>query len=510
MAVALAAPNDGSARAGEAVAQLGGDAVDVAVAAMFAALVSEPGISSLGGGGFVTIGGGSDGQPPITIDGSVVVPGRGRDPAAVAAEPARLFLEYGGGTEMLIGPASVAVPGTLTALELAHRRFGRIGWAEVVAPSIQLARDGFQLGSAAAHYLGFAGEPLFGLDPSASAVLTGTGGIALGLGDRMRMPELASFLERVAAEGAAALMSGDVAAALAAQMDEQGGLLTARDLADYRPIVRPSLLVHSSGWTFGTNPGPAVGGAVLAAMLTLLESGAGPVALAEMVEVQREVLSYRVRELDRAPDRVAAVRSMLQQAAAGRLNGLRHGPKAPSTVHVSAVDADGQACAITASAGYGAGVSVPGTGVWLNNCLGEPELTRGRLRPGERLVSNMAPTVGRHEDGRVLAIGSPGADRIATAVLQTLAALIGGASLADAVRRPRVHVSVDDEGTPLRVEYEADVLSAEQVPDAAGLPWRRHEPLSMFFGGVGAALLGSAGRLAGAADPRRDGAVVLT
>jgi gamma-glutamyltranspeptidase/glutathione hydrolase len=477
--------------------------VDVAIAAIFAALVSEPGISSLGGGAFVTIA--AEGQAPVTVDGSVAVPGLGRDPSAPIADPVHLFLEYAGGTDMLIGPASVAVPGTLTALELAHQRFGRLPWAEVVAPSVQLARDGFPLGSAAAHYLGFASEPLFGLDSSAAAVLTGMDGIALGPGDRMRMPELADFLERVAIEGAAALMSGDVAKNLVEQMYEQGALLTAADLAEYEPAIRPALQVRVSDWTFATNPAPAVGGPVLGAMLTLLRAGRdGHVPLRDLVAVQRDVLTYRVRELDRAPDRVAAARAMLEAAASGPLRGT----KAPSTVHVSAVDAKGQACAITASAGYGAGVSAPGTGVWLNNCLGEPELIRGTLTPGERLVSNMTPTVGWHADGRVLAIGSPGAARIAMAVLQTLAGLIAGDSLVEAIRRPRVHVSVTDDGTATRVEYERDVEGRDGV--APDLPWREHEPLAMFFGGVAAALLGPEGALAAAADPRRDGAVVLT
>jgi gamma-glutamyltranspeptidase/glutathione hydrolase len=178
-------------------------------------------------------------------------------------------------------------------------------------------------------------------------------------------------------------------------------------------------------------------------------------------------------------------------------------------VHVSSVDGDGLACSVTASSGYGAGVSVPGTGIWLNNCLGERELNRlGRhaLPPGERLISNMTPTVGRHDDGRVLAIGSPGADRIATAVLQVVLALLAGDSLAQAIERPRVHVSCDDQGIPITVEYEADLADAEP---SGPLPWRQHPPASMFFGGVAAALRGVDGYLEAAADGRREGAVYV-
>jgi gamma-glutamyltranspeptidase/glutathione hydrolase len=202
--------------------------------------------------------------------------------------------------------------------------------------------------------------------------------------------------------------------------------------------------------------------------------------------------------------------------------------RAPSTVHVSAVDGEGLACAVTASSGYGAGVSVPGTGIWLNNCLGERELNRlgpHALVPGERLVSNMTPTVGRHDDGRVLAIGSPGADRIATAVVQVVLGLLAGDRLAAAIDRPRVHVSCDDDGIPVTVEYEADhreaMAEVEAGREAAGpagapgagpksVPWRRHPASSMFFGGVAAALRGSDGRLEAGADGRREGAVTVS
>jgi gamma-glutamyltranspeptidase/glutathione hydrolase len=175
------------------------------------------------------------------------------------------------------------------------------------------------------------------------------------------------------------------------------------------------------------------------------------------------------------------------------------------------------ACAVTASSGYGAGVSVPGTGIWLNNCLGERELNRRgphALAPGERLVSNMTPTVGRHDDGRVLAIGSPGADRIATAVLQVVLALLAGESLAEAIQRPRVHVSCNDQGHPVTVEYEADLRTSfpeVEVPEVGvgSLPWREHPAQSMYFGGVAAALRAADGQLEAAADGRREGAVMV-
>jgi len=179
------------------------------------------------------------------------------------------------------------------------------------------------------------------------------------------------------------------------------------------------------------------------------------------------------------------------------------------------VDAGGTACAITSSYGYGSGATVPGTGLWLNNCLGERELNRAApAAPGTRLASNMAPTVGRRDDGAVLAVGSPGADRITTALLQVLASVAHGAtSLQAAVDQPRLHVHhlEDDEGPQDRDGPRVQVEAEEDLPlPDLDLPVRRHHPLSMYFGGVGAALRLPSGRLEAAADPRRAGAALVS
>jgi gamma-glutamyltranspeptidase/glutathione hydrolase len=515
--VAIAGPNVYSVQAGGEVAELGGNAVDVAIAALCAALVSEPGIASFGGGGFVTVA--PPGRPPVTIDGSVAMPGSGLPAEVFGRGLHPLHLEYGGGTDTDVGPGSVATPGTLVALELAHRRFGHVPWPEVIAPAALLARKGFRMGLAAGNYLAFSGVALFGRDPSARAVLTGEDGRQLQTGDTIWMPELGDFLDRVIKEGSAALHRGETAQALVAEMAAHEGLLTLADLEGYRAVVRPALSSRIGGWQWATNPAPAVGGPVLTAMLLLAQppsDPAGPatdrLGLAELIDLQGAVLSHRLRHLDTARssgERRAAAEALIAAITARGANWL---VGSPSTVHVSSVDGAGLACSVTASSGYGAGVSVPGTGVWLNNCLGERELNRlgpHALAPGDRLISNMTPTVGRHDDGRVLAIGSPGADRITTAVLQVVLGLLAGDSLTEAIDRPRVHVSLDDAGRPARVDYEADLPRAADFAAAATLPWREHPSRSMFFGGVAAAARRADGGLEAAADPRREGAVLI-
>lgn len=510
----MAAPNLSAARAAARMADEGGGAVDAAVAATLVTMVSEPGIVSLAGGAFVTLWpAGSD--RAVTVDGCVAAPGLG-GPGERPVSAHDIRTDYGGGVTMTVGLGSVAVPGALAALGEAHERHGVLPWRAVVEPAVEVARDGFVLGSAAGYYLPFVRDSTYGWDPETVRALRGPDGGWHGTGDLMRLDGLEQTVRLIADEGARTLHDGTLAAAVATDMAARGGRVSAEDLAAYRPIVRAALPVRAARWDLRTNPPPSIGGPVLAAMLTLLgERPAGAWTeddVAHLVAVQRRVLDARRDRLDLADDRTAAALALLDEvgwtpAAAG----------SPSTAQVSVVDAGGTACSVTTSHGYGSGATVPGTGLWLNNCLGEKELTRaGPPAAGERLPSNMAPTVGRRDDGAVLALGSPGADRITTALLQVLASVAhGGAGLQEAVDRPRLHVhhladgegegaGDDDTGVTVVVEAESDL----PLPPV-DLAVRRHPPRSMYFGGVGAAVRHADGRLEAAADPRRAGVVVV-
>ena len=496
--LAVAAPNRASADAAIRTGAAGGSAADAAVAAMLVSMVTEPGIVSLAGGAFVTVWPAEGGGAAVTVDGYVAMPGTG-GPAPGAGPPSvhDVHTRYGGGVTMSVGHGTVATPGALAALDLTVQRYGRLPWAEVVAPAHEVARDGFLLGTASGYYLPYVRDSVFGWDPETAAALRRPDGGWLESGDRMLIAGLGDTLAELARRGARSLYDGALAEALVTDMSRRGGLVTRADLAGYRPVVRPALAFESGDWSLRTNPPPAIGGPVLAAMVTLLD-GSGP---AELTRVQRRVLDIRRDRLDAAGDREAAARELLAEV------GLSHRPGPPSTVHVSVVDADGDACAITASYGYGSGATVPGTGLWLNNSLGEHELNRGEpARPGQRLASNMAPTVGRSADGGVLAIGSPGADRITTALLQVLAAFTRtGDDLAAAIAHPRLHVHHLPDGDGVRVEAEEDL----DLPPME-LPVRRHHARAMYFGGVAAALLDPVAGLVAAGDPRRDGAVAVS
>lgn len=500
--VAVAATGPVSVEAGLAVARAGGNAVDVAIASMVAAMSTEPGIVSALGGAYVTIWP-ADGEPEV-IDGNVEMPGRDQPPERFGSGLREFSVDYGGGITLYAGHGSVATPGALAALGLAHERHGSAAWRDVLAPSAAALREGFHIGAAAASYLALTADNVFGWDEHTRPLVTRSDGSPLRGGDLVRSLDLADILDLIGEEGFQTVYTGELAARIASDSAARGGLLTAADLAAYRAVVRTPLTLRLGDWEVATNPPPSVGGPMLAVMLGELAAREGR-SWADVIEIQRHVLSYRHHIHDLSQDLEEDGYGLLETVERHGLPGL---PTSSSTAHVSAVDSDGRACAITASSGYGAGATVPGTGLMLNNCLGEPELNRlglHALAPGTRLASNMAPSVGRSADGGTLAIGTPGADRITTALMQVLARYcLMGASLQDAIDRPRLHVRVL-EGGAHRLEHEDDPEMTAAAAES-GMETVAHPRHSMFFGGVGAAHRSADGRLSAAADPRREAA----
>ncbi len=499
----IAAASVAAADAGAEVADNGGNAVDAAIAAVVASMTSELGIVSPGGGAFVNIWPASG--HPVVIDAYAEMPGRGRN-GEFASTTERVSMQYGGGMETIVGWGSVATPGAFAGFDLAHRSYGAAPWATLFEPSIGLANDGFAVSSASAHYLGYSHDLVYGWDEETYVTHHRSDGSAVEEGDIVVNPALASTLGALAAEGADLLYRGELGRSLVAVCEERGGLISLADLEAYEAVVRPPSRISMHGWDVATNAPPAVGGITLSALLTLLErlglSGWSADVVAAMARAQAAVFSFRRSELDGDRDRMGAADDLAQMASRGDLMAM-HG--SPSTVHVSAVDETGLACSITSSAGYGSGATIPGTGFGLNNSLGEVELISEGLHaltPGTRMLSNMAPTIARKPDGRTVAIGSPGADRITSAIASVLYNhLVCGMPIDDAIVAPRIHAEMFNGVPTLAVEEGVD---ASEVVDLAV---RTLPSNSMYFGGVQVALVDADGRLTGAADPRRSGAV---
>jgi len=503
--VAVASSTKLAADAGAIVADAGGNAVDAAVAAAFVSITTEPAICALGAGGFLTIWPPSG--DPVTIDGYIEMPGRGLPPERFGGGRRDVRIGYGGGVDITVGHGSVGTPGGVAALSVASERYGRLPWAEVVEPAYQDVKNGFALSLASYTYLEHAAEAVFGWNEQSHRAVHHPDGTIRRPGETIWIEDLAHTLRRIADYGAEEFYVGETARRIAADSARHGGVLTLEDLATYQAIVRHPLVTGVEKWQVATNPPPALGGSTLTAMLLLMQNEPvdqwGPHEVAWLARVQEGVLDYRIKNLDLSEDLERDLERLLDDA---RMGELKRWVSSPATVHTSAVDADGLACSVTMSAGYGSGVMPPGTGVWMNNCLGEHELNRCGFHgwpTGTRLPSNMAPTVARHEDGSVISIGSPGAGRITTAILQVLVNHLHlGMTLGEAVGHARLHV--EDYGGKKVAAYEPG-LPVEEVQ----IPTRPFDTLDMYFGGAGVAKLNVDGTFELAADPRRGGGTTI-
>jgi gamma-glutamyltranspeptidase/glutathione hydrolase len=484
----IAAGNRLGAEAATRVAQEGGNAVDACLAAAIMAWVAEPFFSSIGGSGFVAVR-----APDSTVE---VIDGNNTMPTTSPAFPGqgldRVYMDYSNGMYTGIGAGSIAVPGILAAARVAWERHGSIGWDMLFQPAIDAADKGLPFPLTSAYYLSVTWDPIW-MRESTSRSLFEHDGNLLGAGDLFVQPDLADALRAVASEGPSVFYTGELAEEIEREVAAREGFIGRDDLAGYQAEVRSPIATEAFGWKVESNPPPAVGGAVLAHMLALLDPSDlnDPLDRTKaVVEAQRAAVGYR-RERYLDPSSIAAA---FEEALAMR---------SPSTTHSSAADDDGYVCSITESNGYGSGIVVHG--MLLNNTLGEEELNPlgvHRLPPGSRCHSNMAPTVATGPD-RTVGLGSPGADRIVSAIAQTLIHLaVDNDTLADAVAAPRAHLDPRPEG---------EMLCFEPGLPGERLSYRPHayDDIHMYFGAVQAASVASDGTVDAAHDPRRSGGSAL-
>lgn len=496
----VAAGHPLSAEAGAVALRGGGNAVDAALAAMLTSFAAEPLLTGLGAGGYMLVvpgegerwrAGGE--REPVLLDFFVEVPGRGADHDA-RAELVPVSVSFGDAAQVFnAGAASVGTYGMPRGICDASERFGRLPLAELVAPAAALARDGVVLNPQQAYIVEIL-EGICRLTPECAAIFA-PGGRLLGEGDAIRQPELAGSLELLASEGARPFYEGEIAAAATELLSAQGGLLTRADLAAYRALTREPVRVAYRGREVVSNPPPSAGGTLIAYALALLERNCadrGPTAhelISAMGAAQQERTPSFLDGLDEP--------GFLDGFLTSRLG---------STTHISVLDGDGGACSVTCSNGEGAGIVVPGTGIHLNNMLGEQDLNPlgyHRFPPGRRLPSMMAPTVVLRDGRPELVLGSAGSNRIRSAILQTIVAAVDhGLPAGAAVRAPRLHL---EDG----IVYAEPGAETEEL-ERRGLRIARFRALNLFFGGVQAVERDAAtGALSGGGDPRRGGAAVL-
>jgi gamma-glutamyltranspeptidase/glutathione hydrolase len=492
----VAAGHPLTAQAGARVLREGGNAVDATVAAMLTSFAAEPLLTGLGAGGYMLVAGG--GQEPALLDFFVQAPSDPRGDIAAAGSVAELQpvdVSFGDAAQVFhIGPASCGAYGAPAGVCEAAARWGTVPLADLAAPAAQLARDGVALN----HGQAYVAEILAGLLVSTPecAALWAPDGRVLREGEVLRNAELGAALERLGVDGAEPFYRGDVAAAVCAWLGERGGWLSASDLAGYRAIEREPIRMPYRDREVLTNPPPNAGGTLLAYALALLDRGPAPPSLRAVVE------AMRAAQQERTPD---FLEGLSEQRFLERFLATRLG----STTHISVIDADGCACSATSTNGEGSGVVVPGTGIHLNNVMGEEDLNPFgfHLHPaGRRMPSMMAPTVVMRDGEVELVLGSAGSNRIRSAILQTIVGSVDrDLDVQAAVAAPRVHFEAG-------VVYAEPGIGLEGLDELDGFGGEALElvefsEINLFFGGV-QAVRRRDGVLTGTGDPRRGGVAV--
>ncbi len=516
---AVAAGHELTARAGARALERGGNAVDAVVAAGGMSWAAEAALTGPCGGGFLIVRPAGSGRASL-LDAFTAIPGANLPPRRRLAEVEQVVVPFDERTTQVfhIGAAACAVPGVVAGLHAVHRRFGRLPWSELLLPAAEAAQRGVVTNLGQHRVLEAIREVM--IHTAEARQVFAPGGRFVRVGDRIRQPELAASIERMAARGPAELYRGGLARAMVDHQHRTGGRLTMDDLAAYRPIWRRPLRVPFAGHELLTNPPPSSGGALIGYMLAVLDGVHEPrrpgeartlLALAETMRAAARTRDARFERLLHrgglpghllSPQSVERGRESVRAALEGLPSPAPSLHSDPGTTHVSVVDGDGNAAGFTASNGCHSGVIVPGTGLHLNNMMGEEDLAAGRdLRPGTRLTSMQAPSMLTREGRLRLVVGSSGSNRLRSAIAQVVCNVVEhGMDAAAAVAFPRVHVEgdrLDCEGGIDATELDRLQRWGERVVPFSGL--------NLYFGGANVVLVQGDGSLQAAGDPRRDG-----
>jgi gamma-glutamyltranspeptidase/glutathione hydrolase len=443
---AVAAGHPATADAAAFALREGGNAFDAVIAAHWTACVAEPVLTSLGGGGFLLA------QPASgaaqVYDFFAHTPVHKLPVADIDFHP--IHADFGTTVqEFHIGYGSVATPGTVRGLFTLHRELGTLPMPLLMEPAIELADRGLQVNQLQAYILDVVRPVYLATRPAAQRFASRLQPDRLvGEGETLRMPELAETLRALGQEQDRLFYEGDIAAQIDKACRCEGGHLTLKDLAGYRVRRRQPLRINYRSTEFLTNPPPSSGGLLIGFALKLLERCApdgiridsveGIARLAEIMQSANEARLDGIR--GERLDQELLDRDLLEQylhKVEGRARAFR------GTTHISVMDQKGNVASLTTSNGEGCGHMLGNTGIMLNNMLGEEDLNPHGFHAwaqDQRLTSMMAPSILKADDGRVLALGSGGSNRIRSAILQVLLRIVDEKlPLQEAVNRPRIH-----------------------------------------------------------------------
>ncbi|MFH7244590.1 MAG: gamma-glutamyltransferase [Spirulina sp.] len=511
----IAAGHPLTAESGAEMLRQGGNAFDAAVAAAFTACITESILTSLAGGGFL-LAHTAEGENRL-FDFFCQTPRH-----KIPADQLQFFpiqANFGDTVqEFHIGLGSVAVPGTLAGLLTVHEQLGRLPLKTIVAPAQHWATKGITVNGFQAYCYQLL-APILTATPAAQAIYAPKGTL-LQQGEVFGLPDFAALLDQIVDQGAEILYDGPLADQIIHACEAQGGYLRRDDLRQYQVIERQPLAIPYRDALLLTNPPPSSGGALIAFALELLATAdladhGSPRHVATLREVMRltnlarqdgyDAHLYRTDVLEEflGSQHLAPYRQQLIDAM-----GSTACNKWGSTTHISVIDGEGNAVSMTTSNGEGSAYVIPGTGVMLNNMLGEEDLNPNgfhQWQPNQRISSMMAPTMVLEQGKPRLVLGSGGSNRIRTAILQVVSNVLDfGMDIEAAVTAPRIHW--ERGAFHLEPGYDREILAHQGIGIEDDCTW--WQAPNMFFGGVHAVARSESGEFSGIGDARRSGAWV--
>jgi len=506
-----------TSNAAKVLLEEGGNAFDAALGAMCAACVCEPLLASLGGGGFLLAQ--QAGQDAEVFDFFTQTPSATEKGLDGELDFYPIQADFGPATqEFHIGLGSMAVPGVVAGLFAIHKAHCRMPLEKIIEPAVYLAREGVRI-NALQKFISEILGPIVNATAEASALhrpMFSPGRLA-EIGEFISNPDLADTFELLTMHGPKWFYEGEPGQQLARDCAVNGGLITPSDLAGYEVILRKPVTAKSHGATISLNSPPSPGGCLIAFALSLLNKshpgdqqwgGADHMLkLARVMQasgIVRKQHGMAVGLDDETAEKILQAGHLEHWRETLRTGGMA----SRGTTHLSVADAEGNLASLTLSNGEGASYVLPGSGIMLNNMLGEEDLNPNgfhRMPAGIRLASMMTPAIVNLADGGQIALGSGGSNRIRSAILQVLVNVLDfDMELENAVNAPRMHL----EGSHLSLEsgfsdtvlqtLEGSWPGVEQWPDS-----------NLFFGGVHAVERLAGGEFRAAGDPRRGGAVAI-
>ncbi len=517
----ISAGHELTARAGTRMLEMGGTAFDAAVAAAFASFVCEPALTSLGGGGFFMAH--SKGGPTLLYDFFPDAPGKGRkiDKASLHFYPVDIDFTFAT-QRFYIGKAAIAVPGCIAGLAKVYDEHCTLPLSTILSPALSYARDGVTISPRQAYFIKIL-SPILTASEEGRRIYAPEGRV-LQKGERLLNRDLAETFEQMMAEGLHSFFEGFMTDKILNSLGDNV-LITEEDLHDYRVEVRSPLETEYRGRKIYTNPPPSSGGCLTAFSLKLLEEfnlhGMAHNSYEYMKclfqvmlttdSARRERFDHRIYEKGLSEDFLSDATVKLYRKMIKMNKSLISSlPGSGNTTHISALDEEGNGASVTTSHGEGCGFMLPGTGIMMNNMLGEEDINPHgfhTMKAGTRMSSMMAPTIVIYNGLPEIVLGSGGSNRIRNAILQVILNIIDHRlDISDAVNAPRCHL----EGDTFHIEHGASEVEITKL-EKDGVNIKRWGHKNMYFGGVHAvAMEKSENRLTGSGDKRRGGVSLFT